>query len=153
MKRADEIGAAWRDEAGMPPPAGDEQEFLRRLEARVSRAERRARRMRLLASSVLVPAALVVIALATEWLQRRGAPGRGAQDGAAPQPVATKSEPAQLTESPLAAMLLETARLRLDGLGDRERALPRLQEVIDRYPGTRSAAEALSLLEKVRGGS
>jgi hypothetical protein len=52
---------------------------------------------------------------------------------------------------PLAALLLEGARLRLEGYGDREVAGSRLLAVMKDFEGTESAREAAALLIRLQG--
>jgi hypothetical protein len=146
VKRATEIGRQWREDVGQALPGPGGREFLERVDEGVRLAERRARRWRLLAGSALVPVLLVMVVMASEIWRGNGA-GRESRDG---RPVAEVPH-RQPRDDPAAASLLESARLRLDGFGDPKQALPRLEDVVERYPGTRSAARAEALLERLRG--
>ncbi len=113
-----------------PPPRGDDREFLRRLDRRIDRERTRWR-------TGLALAAVLAVGVAV-W--PRPAPER---------PIVEACE--ELREDPVATILLEAARMRLDGLGDPASARPRLERIVKDYAGTRAAVEAAALLEGEQG--
>ncbi len=112
-----------------------DRQFLARLHEGIDHAERKRRR-----GSVRTAMLLGVMALATfGWYARRDN-----QEDIAVRPLPPAS---RLVHNPIASMLLEAARLRLDGFGDRSAAAPRLRILIRDYPRTREAALARALLQ------
>jgi len=103
----------------------NDQAFLQRLHGNIDRVERRRFAGR-------GAALLLVVAAAFAWPREESTPAA---------PVVA------LTDHPVAAVLLEAALLRLDGIGDPAAAKPRLEEIVNEYPGTRSAQRAAVLLK------
>jgi hypothetical protein len=66
-----------------------------------------------------------------------------------PVPVVAVSEPAPVETDPMAALMLESARIRLDGIGDPAVGVARLRELVATYPDSPSAREAETLLAKL----
>ena len=106
----------------------NDQAFLQRIHQNINRHERS--RFALRGAAVLLVAAALFA-----WPR------------ADPTPAPTEPPAVALTDHPVAAVLLEAALLRLDGIGDRTAARPRLNEIVHEYPGTRSARRAAVLLK------
>ena len=69
--------------------------------------------------------------------------------GAPERDLAIRPAPAvrPLVHDPVASVLLEAAKLRLEGLGDRASAIPRLQTIVRDHPHTHEAEHARALLQ------
>ena len=119
-----DIGAEARAALGPPPSGPDDRAFLAGLAGRRRRAVWRG--IALTWGLTVAAAAMLLVAFSPS---------------PAPVPV----------EDPMAAILLESAELRLEGFGDAAEAPARLEEVVKLYPGTRSAARAEELLRGMEG--
>ena len=139
MSRIDEIAREVREHLGESGPGPSNARLLADLDRR---RRSRVRGLRLSAAAVLLllgGGAVLLLA---------GSP----EPVVAPESVVTAAiiEP-PLTTDPMAAMLLESAKLRLEGYGDPEVARSTLREVLDTYPSTRSARRAGELLARMEG--
>lgn len=108
-----------------------DREFLARLHDGIDRAERKTRDRKLGTAMLLV----ACVAAAFAW-------PREPESIAVPEPP-----PESRVQDPVASLLLEAARLRLDGFGDPAAAAPRLRTIIHDYPHTREADQARALLQ------
>lgn len=132
MRRIEDLGREARRTLGEPGPGAADGAFL----AGLARTRGR-RRRRDLAIGAGFAIALVIGAVAA-W------PRGSAEPVVPPEPAVRAAAP--LRSDPMAALLLEAARIRLDGIGDPAIARGRLREVIEEYPDTDSAREAAKLL-------
>jgi hypothetical protein len=128
VTRIEDIGAEARRAMGTPPSGPGDRAFLAALSGR----RRRAAWGRIALLYGLTAAAATVL-LATR------------------APVPSAVPPVEMVEDPMAAILLESAELRLEGFGDAAEAPVRLREVVRLYPDSRSAVRAGELLSKIEG--
>jgi hypothetical protein len=134
--RADEVGAAFRRDRGEVESGADEGSFLDGLASGIA-TRRRSRRRRIVLGAVVAFVGVTA-----------GAALLGGDDDVARSETEVVRDPPVLRSDPDAAILLESARLRLDGFGDPAAAAPRLRAVTRLYPETREARDALALLRR-----
>jgi len=135
VTRIEDIGGEVRLSRGQPGLGPNDAAFLAMLAtARRVRLDRTRTVLGGLALGLLVAAALLVPVPRPE-------PVVVAHD---PPPVEVPRE-----TDPMAALMLESARIRLEGLGDPAVGVARLKELTERYPGSASAREAELLLAKL----
>lgn len=142
------LGAEYAAALGAPAaPALREGAFAAGLALRVARDDRRTRRRRLFFGAAGAAAALAAALLLRVALDGgRDAPAAPVS----PEPlVATESLDAVSREED-AALLLATARVRLEGFGDPKAGLERLARVARDFPGTAAARAAAAWIESYR---
>jgi peptidoglycan/LPS O-acetylase OafA/YrhL len=136
MRRADDLGRDVRRDLGDPARTSPDAVFL----AALGSARRRQSSRRWVATAAM----LVVTAVAATLVFQTPSDNP-------PTSIADPAPSVALEDHPMAAVLLEAARLRLDGFGDPAVAGRKLDEVVKLYPGTRSAAQAAGLLRALEG--
>jgi len=141
VRRADDLGDEARRSLGEPAPGAPDAEFLAAIKA--------GRRRQILHRRLATAAVVLALAGLGAFLaigEREPAPPE-----TDPIPSVAEVEPPPLVDDPAAALLLEAARLRLEGFGDPMQAPDKLRNVMTRYPRSRAAAEAAILLRKIQG--
>ncbi len=146
MKNANDIGNEIARLIGNPDQGPSDEVFLTHFSQRVTRHRRHRRLVVGMAVVLIVAGATTSWLLGTETLEEK--PLKSLAPTLALEIPATHST---ILHDPVASMLLESARLRMDGFGDPTAAIPHLRLVIDTFPDSKSAIEATRILKQLGG--